>query len=177
MKTVVRVIPHGLGLINSDENQKIRVWSDDAFGNLAICKEFEYQSGADYCVLVYRGEELVSFAAVLKREIKVDGKSLVMGGVGGVITDPSFRQMGYASIAMKESLRIIFSALRADIGGLLCLGETSRFYSNLGWIHSNARAKIRKQDQVTEWPESFMFYCRDDEKLSPVDVDLCGLPW
>ena len=61
MKTVIRTIPHGLRLIDAEEDKYIRLWANEAFGDLEICKRFEYQTGANYCILVYSGDEPARF--------------------------------------------------------------------------------------------------------------------
>lgn len=177
MKSTIRVIPYGLGLINPEENQKIREWSSEEFGDLAICKAFEYQAGSDYCVLVYDDENLVGFGAIFRREIRFDMKTLFMGGVGGIIIAPSHRKMGYGTMIMKEVHRIIFSALKCDLGCLLCLRETIEFYKELGWRTSDAKVLVDRAGEKVPWPEFFMYHPKDDKDIQVKEIDLCGFPW
>ena len=178
MKTTIRVIPHGLGLINAQENQLIRKWGNEAWGDLELCQKFEYQSGADYCVLVYSGDEFVGFAAVSKRSVKLDGvNELSMGCVGGVITDPKYRGKGYGSVMMNEVHRLIFDTLRCDFGGLLCENTVVNFYRKLGWTLNKGVALVDRDNEKTEWPEAFMYYAKSDCVVEANEVDLCGLPW
>ncbi len=177
MKSKIRVIPHGLGLISSEENQKILEWNTEAFGDLAICKAFEYQAGSDYCVLVYDNENLVGFGAVFRREIKFDTKTLTMGGVGGIIIAPCHRRMGYGTVIMKEACRIIFNDLKCDLGGLLCLMENVEFYKGLGWRTSDAKVFVDRAGEKVPWPEYFMYHPKTDSDIQVKEIDLCGLPW
>ena len=177
MKTVIRTIPHGLRLIDAEEDKYIRLWANEAFGDLEICKRFEYQTGANYCILVYSEDELVSFAAVLERSVRFDDDELTLGGVGGVVTAPEHRGRGFASMAMKESVRVIFRTLKADVGGLLCLNETVGFYEKLGWKLSHAKVMVELKGSNVVWPEAFMFYERDGSCFNPKNIDVCGRPW
>ncbi len=177
MNDLVRVIPHGLGLINPDENALIRKWGEEAFGQLEICKQFKYHCGADYCVLAYCGEVFVGFAAVSKREVSVGGEPVSMGCVGGVITSPDYRKMGYGSIVMNEVKRLIYDALNCEIGGLLCEEQTVPFYEKLGWARSCEAALVERDGGKVEWPEAFMYHAASDFEIDGREIDLCGLPW
>jgi len=177
MNTITRVIPHGLGLINVKENALIREWGNEAFGGLEVCKAFTYQCGADYCVLVYREDEFVGFSAVSKREVRIDGDTVSMGCVGGVITCPEHRGMGYGTLMMNEVMRLIYSTLDCEIGGLLCVKPTVAFYERLGWRRSCEAALIEHDGDKVEWPEAFMYHTESDRKQYDREIDLCGLPW
>ena len=177
MKILIRTVPHGLRLIDREENRKIRLWADEAFGDLEICKRFEYQVGASYYVLVYSEDEFVSFAAIIERSVRFDDNELTLGGVGSVVTAREHRGKGFASIAMKESLRIIFQTLKADVGGLLCLNETVGFYQNLGWKLAHAKVTVEQDGSDVMWPEAFMFHERDGRCFNPKYIALCGPPW
>lgn len=178
MKTTIRVIPHGLGLINAQENQLIRKWGNEAWADLEVCQKFEYHSGADYCVLVYREDEIVGFSAVFKRAVEWGGTNeLSMGCVSGVITHPHYRREGYGSIMMNEIHRLIFDTLRCDFGGLLCENSVVDFYRKMGWTLNKGLALVDHDNKKTEWPEAFMYYSKSDCFVEESELDLCGLPW
>ena len=177
MNNLVRVIPHVLGLINPNENVLIRKWGEEAFGQLALCQEFKYQSGSDYCVLAYCGAAFVGFAAVFKREVFIGGEPFSMGCVGGVITSPDYRGKGYGSIMMNELKRLIFRTLGCRVGGLLCEEKTVPFYEKLGWVRSNEAVLVERDGRKVEWPEAFMSLAESDFEINGKEIDLCGLPW
>jgi GNAT superfamily N-acetyltransferase len=177
MHTKIRVIPHGIGLINSEENRSIQRWANDAFGDLEVCHAYQYYSGADYCVLSYCEDQFVGFAAVFKREVAIGRRTLNMGCVGGVIISPEYRGKGYGSIIMREIERVIYNTLSCDIGGLLCLKEMRSFYEKLGWTSHTNTVLVEKSGEKVEWSEIFMSHDSTCSITHNTPVDLCGLPW
>lgn len=177
MRSTIRVIPHGLGLINPEENALIRKWGDKAWGDLALCKAFQYQSGSDYCVLAYCEDSFVGFSAVFRRDVRIGGDPVSMGCVGGVITDPNRRGEGYGTMMMQEVHQLIFRTLKCDIGGLLCEKKITGFYERLGWSTTSEPVLVERDGEKVQWPEAFMYFAEPADTCFGRDVDLCGLPW
>ena len=177
MRVTIRVIPHGLGLINPEENALIRKWGEEAWGGLAVCEAFQYQSGSDYCVLAYSEDSFVGFSVVFKREVRIGGDPVSMGCVGGVITDPCRRGEGYGTMMMQEVHRLLFRALKCDIGGLLCENKVTGFYERLGWSTASGPVLVERDGEKVRWPEAFMYFAEQADRRIGGDIDLCGLPW
>lgn len=177
MRQLLRVIPHGLGLISPQENALIRQWGEEAFGNLAICSAFQYHNGSDYCVLAYCEEELVGFSAVFRRKVYIDGFLVSMACVGGVITRPESRGKGYGRLMMHEIHRLIYRTLDCQAGGLLCEKSTAPFYEKVGWTRCHEPALVEQGGKKTEWPEAFMYHSESDKIKASSKFDLCGKPW
>jgi len=77
------------------------------------------------------GDLLVSHVQVLPIDIPIDGRTLRIGGVGGVMTYPQFRGEGHASALMRRAAEHIVEA--ADLGMLFCDQRNESFYEPLGW--------------------------------------------
>ena len=74
----------------------------------------------EWRVIVWEGDAWVSGLSLLKKAITVDGKPVMVGGIGGVMTLTEWRGRGYASAAMKAAADFIRDEIKAPFGMLIC---------------------------------------------------------
>jgi len=123
------------------------------------------------------GGRLVSFAALYLRDSSHDGRSVVIGGVGGVMTHPDHRGQGYAQLAMTAAVDF-FAAHRADFGLLVCERQLIPYYERLGWVVFEGELITLQHGE----PEIFSFnrvMLIEVAGAAPRDgvIDLNGPPW
>lgn len=90
-----------------------------------------------HCVLSVYGKP-TTHVGILRHTVKVRRRSIVVAGIGGVVTTPIHRGRGYAVLAMKEVHRFLVKKMRIDFGLLFCPNRLKSFYVRLGWrfIHT-----------------------------------------
>lgn len=76
--------------------------------------------------------DLVSHTGIVSREATVDGSPVLIGGIGGVATDPRHRGKGYAPLGMSRALDFLL-ARKADFALLVCRDDLVAYYTALGW--------------------------------------------
>lgn len=151
--------------------------SEDRKQVIDLCSEvFEL----DYCpyieafgevthVLGYRGNEVVSHALWLRRELRVgDGQVLNAAYIEAVATRPEHQRRGYGSALMRRLQKEISGA---DLGAL----TTSRdeWYEGLGWKRWLGPKYIQKWRDVIATPEDcVMVYDLPGKPLPDLTVSL-----
>src|SRR5690349_6601963 len=76
--------------------------------------------------------DLVSHAGLIVREAICNGRAVRIGGIGGVLTDPSARRRGYAERVILRGLEF-FGGQKVDFGLLVCEARLLPYYGRLGW--------------------------------------------
>lgn len=109
----------------------------EAFEN----SDWEHALGGAHVVLDLDGE-IVAHAALVERELQVDGRPVRTGYVEAVATAPATQGRGYGTLVMREVNALI--AARYELGAL---GTGSHhFYERLGWQTWRGPSWVRLSD-------------------------------
>ncbi len=85
-------------------------------------------------VLRYVDGELVAKAGIVEHQLASNVEDeLRLGGVGGVITNPSARGQGHATAVMNHVRHHLCKRLKVNFGMLFCRETFIPFYKALGW--------------------------------------------
>jgi predicted acetyltransferase len=143
---------------------------------------YAYQTGikwasADWTVMVWEDQELVSNVHIIERVAKVDRKPVRLGGIGNVATKVEWRNRGFASAALKVAQEFLADPLKVDFGLMVCTEQMVPFYEKRGW-------KLVAQSLVTEQADGkkalgypVMVLPISEKDWPKGIIDLCGLPW
>jgi aminoglycoside 2'-N-acetyltransferase I len=101
---------------------------DEAFGGRFDDTDWEHALGG-WHVLVTEGGTLVAHAAVVPRDLHVDGRPVDAGYVEAVATTPARQGEGLGTLALREVDRLLRSHHQL---GALSTGAHG-FYERLGW--------------------------------------------
>ena len=121
---------------------------DDAFGGRFDDTDWEHALGG-WHVLVTDGGALVAHAAVVPRDLRVDGQPVDAGYVEAVATAPARRGEGLATLAMREVDRLVRQHHHL---GALSTGAHA-FYARLGWERWRGPTFVRHGDELVRTPE------------------------
>jgi predicted acetyltransferase len=135
------------------------------------------KEGVRFRVLVHSDNELVSHLRIIERVSILDGKNVLAGGIGAVMTAPGYHGKGFASMALCESERLIFDEIRADIGVLLCLPTLVPFYRNRRWQLITCPVEIDQPNGPEIWSECAMLLPKPGMQFAPKTFSLGGLPF
>jgi hypothetical protein len=174
-----KVVPPEPEILPKDERDLIRSWSRQFFGSHPLSTRLTWvaNEGVRFRVLVYSGEELVSHLRIIERVSKMDGKTVLAGGIGSVMTAPGHHGKGFASIALREAEGLIFDKMSADIGVLVCLPHLVPFYRKRRWQLIECPVKIDQPTGTEIWPECAMLLPKRGVQFTPKTFDLGGLPF
>ena len=99
--------------------------------------------------LAERDAVIVSHAAVIERELHVDGVPLRTGYVEGVGTLPEYQRQGYGTAVMRAATQYVLDTYEF---GALGTGEHT-FYERFGWETWQGRAYVRTADGPERTPD------------------------
>lgn len=111
-----------LNCIAFNPNQHERYWQ-------YVRGDSSYRLSQTRVVVV--NDRVVSTLRVWERRIRIGASLVMMGGIGGVCTDPKYRGVGYASALMRDTIGYL-KTRGYDLGVLFTIIPAA-FYHRLGW--------------------------------------------
>ncbi len=111
-----------LNCIAFNPNQHERYWQ-------YVRGDSSYRLSQTRVVVV--NDRVVSTLRVWERRIRIGPSLVMMGGIGGVCTDPKYRGVGYASALMQDTIGYL-KTRGYDLGVLFTIIPEA-FYHRLGW--------------------------------------------
>ncbi|MBI9048924.1 MAG: GNAT family N-acetyltransferase [Anaerolineaceae bacterium] len=142
-----------------EENQKIE-WASSQWIGLG---------SVDGCLATQLG--------CLEREIRINGHSLWVSGIGGVATHPQFQRKGYAKALLQATEKFIREELNTSFALLLCDGMPCELYRSLGWQDIADHVLYQQGGQTHRFESNVMIFQFSDESFPVGEIDLCGSPW
>jgi hypothetical protein len=145
------------------------------FGNIPIVQETQW-AVPDWTVMYLEEGKLVSFYNIVERIALIDDKEYKVAGINNVITPAEYRGMGYSTKTLKISEYFLFEEIKSDLGILLCADDLVPFYQRLSWYKVDCPVYFQQPSGQKLWSANTMLLSKTD-KLTPVKIDLNGLPW
>jgi aminoglycoside 2'-N-acetyltransferase I len=121
---------------------------DDAFAGHFADEDWEHALGGWHVVVTDDGA-VVAHAAVVRRELHVDGRPVHTGYVEGVGTTPGRQGEGLGTLAMREIDTLI--RRHHDLGALST--SAHGFYERLGWERWRGPTSVRTAAGVVRTPD------------------------
>ena len=121
--------------------------------------------------------QLVAYVGTITRNVTLDGRSLTIGGIGGVKTHPDFRRKGYAGQCL-DAANEFFDDQGVEFALLVCLPHLIEYYGKFGYNPFNGTMHVTQFGE----PEVFSFnqpLVRSVRIEAPTDgeLNLHGAPW
>ena len=143
---------------------------------------YAYQIGtkwasADWTVMVWEDEEMVSNVHIVERTALVGGQPVRLGGIGNVSTKVEWRKRGYAAAALRVAQDFLADPLKVDFGLMQTVERLVPYYEKMGW-KMVAKSVLMEQPegrQGLSYPVLVLPVLRQDWPQG--SIDLCGLPW
>ncbi len=132
---------------------------------------------ADWTVMVWEDEELVTNVHIVERTAKVGKQNIKLGGIGNVATKVEWRKRGYARSALKTAQNFLRDPLKVDFGMMIATEQMVPRYEKLGWKVAAKSMWIEQPEGKTtlNFPVMVLPVCK--EEWPDGGIDLCGLPW
>lgn len=134
-------------------------------------------AAADWTVMVWEDEDLVTNVHIVERMVKVGDQAVRLGGIGNVATKVEWRKRGYARSALATAQDFLLDLLKVDFGMMIATEPMVPRYEKLGWNVVSRTMHIDQPDGRTmlNYPVMILPVCRQDWPGG--EIDLCGLPW
>jgi predicted acetyltransferase len=132
---------------------------------------------ADWTVMVWEDEDLVSNVHIVERTVRVGEKPVRLGGIGNVATKVEWRKRGFARSALKAAQDFLLDPLKVDFGMMIATEPMVSRYEKLGWKMVAKSMCIDQPDGKTtlNYPVMVLPVC--SQVWPEGEIDLCGLPW
>lgn len=120
----------------------------------------------------------VGYVGIVARDATLDGRTVRVGGIGGVKTHPAARGQGYARAALQRAATFMADELGAAFGVLVCREALLPFYGGLGWQPFAGTLLVEQPGGRV--PFTFnrpLTLPLREAAPSGGTLDLCGLPW
>ncbi len=121
---------------------------DEAFAGRFDDTDWDHALGGAH-VLVTEDGAVLAHAAVVRRELHVDGRPFLTGYVEAVGTAPDRQRQGLGSLAMVEAGRVLREQHEL---GALSTGSPG-FYVRLGWERWRGPTYVRRGDDLVRTAE------------------------
>ena len=159
--------------LSEAETKQIFGWGVDIFG-------------ADDLGLRWRGKSVhfmmdvdgrvVSHVGILKHEVQVAGETLLVGGVGGVVTIPQAQKRGHARELLEHAVSLL-REWQVAAGLLFCLERRVPFYATQGWQLVLSPVIIQQPDGDMPSPLEVMVLPLARSSWPAGEVTLNSFPW
>lgn len=138
-------------------------------------------SESEWAACGFIGESLVTFFAMLNRQVLAGDAPVWIAGVGGVSTHPDWQRRGYARQLLQAAVPVMRDAIGAEFGLLICEGQVVPVYAGCGWQVVGSSFKFSqpgmKKDERRELQTCVMALPLTGRAWPPGEIDFCGLPW
>lgn len=119
----------------------------------------------------------VSHAAALTHRAGVNGKHVLIGGIGGVVTIPDARRRGYAAMLVRHATGFLRDHWNADLAVLFCIDRMVGYYERLGWRKVSCDVAIDQPSGKVPCPFQVMTIPFKPELDTIEELDLGSPSW
>jgi GNAT superfamily N-acetyltransferase len=152
------------------ERTRIRMWLAEMHGWRTRFARF------DWYVAAAIGDSHVSIAGVVERMGTIDGSPAHLGLLGAVLTPPSFRRRGLATMVVRQATSLIEDGLDCEFAVLTCGEELVPFYERLGWGVVANQLAFERFGVRRLVDAKVMVHEPEKRSLTPGVIDVGGLP-
>jgi len=160
--------------LSEEDHQKLFGWGENLFGVLPL--ELTWRT-KDWHVVAYDEGAAVAHAGALRHDVLVDGRSVPVGGLGGVITVLEYRNRGLAQLVVQDAVALMAGELGVGFGFLFCLPPMVSFYKRMGWQELRSSVRVDQPGGEIEAPLCSMVLPLRGEPWSGGSVRTQSLPW
>jgi aminoglycoside 2'-N-acetyltransferase I len=121
---------------------------------------------------------LLCHVGALARDALIDGRPVLVGGIGGAMTAPEFRKRGHARTALAAMRRHLIDDQNVDFSLLFCASDLYGFYGRFGWRLFADAPLVEQRGRTLEFTRHRAMV-QDGTEMAPAGgmLDLRGPPW
>lgn len=161
-------------VLTDEELKRLFGWGEDIFGTANSDLKWRPK---DVHFLIYEDGKPASHASILRHEIAVGGKPLMVAGLGGVVTHPEAQGKGYARRLVRHASEFFEREWEVEAGLLFCLKRMVTYYGALGWQLLPEKVIIdQPSGKIVSPLEVMVLPCRG-QSWPNGEVELKSLPW
>jgi predicted GNAT family N-acyltransferase len=128
-------------------------------------------------VFVVKEGATVCHVGLVGQTVEVQGKSVSVAGIGGVLARRECRGRGYCRIAMEAAEAFASSQMGVNFLLLFCRPALQSFYEHLGWANVASPVWVEQAQGIVLLPLISMVKCLGAERWPMGEVRLGSRPW
>lgn len=160
--------------LSDEERRHLFGWGEDIFGANHLNLRWRPK---DLHIFVDVNRRAETHVGLLQHSVTVDGRTVLVAGVGGVVTALGSHNKGYATHAMRYAGDFMCSEWGVDFGLLFCRDQLVGFYERLGWQKVEDAVEIEQPEGPRESPMNVMIRPCRQKSWPEGPVRLNSLPW
>jgi hypothetical protein len=160
--------------LTDEEQQTLFFWGENIFGAEDV--GYSWRSKDSHFITEEDGRAL-SHVGVLKTEVVAGGRTVTVGGIGGVVTIPEAQGRHYVHAAMRRAVEFACAELGVEFGMLFCLPRLAPFYARQGWQLIEAEVEFKQPSGKVVWPYNVMVLPCGERQWPAGRVEVDGFPW
>jgi predicted GNAT family N-acyltransferase len=160
--------------LTDEERRTLFQWGENIFG-------------VEDALLRWRPKELhlivedegraVAHIGVVQTTVRVGGREVSVGGVGGVVSVPEARGRGHVHAGMLRADAFMCEELKVEAGMLFCLERLVAFYARQGWQLIEETVEIEQPTGTIVSPMRVMVKPCGGSIWPAGKIEVGGLPW
>jgi aminoglycoside 2'-N-acetyltransferase I len=155
--------------LTAGETDRLRAFLDSAFGGEFGDDDWSHALGGVHVLATVDGD-LAGHAAVVVRQMVLDGRTLRTGYVEAVATGAPWRRRGIAGRLMETVERLVTGGF--ELGALAASDDGAALYRRRGWVAWRGRLAGLTPQGTVPTPDEQVFVL--DTPSTPVPIDPTG---
>jgi hypothetical protein len=160
--------------LTDDERKRLFGWGEHIFGVEDL--QFQWRPKELHFILDVDGEP-ATHVGLLDHTLKVTGRPVRVGGIGGVVTNGSLHGRGYAQKTLRHAERYMCEELKVEFGLLFCLDRLRPFYERQGWQIVNETVEFEQASGKMVSPFNVMVLPCNGRVWPTGSIELGSYPW
>ena len=119
--------------VSPEESDQLWGWGDNIFGTAHLNLTYRPKTGDEVRFVLYADSHPLSHVAVLKHSARANGRPVLIGGIGGVVTNPAAQRRGHAALLVRHATNFLRERWTVDFALLFCIDRMYGYYERLGW--------------------------------------------
>jgi GNAT superfamily N-acetyltransferase len=160
--------------LTDEERRQLFGWGRDIFNVAAYGLQWRAK---DWHILVAVDGRVISHVGLLRHTVTVGDQSVMIAGVGAVVTVPDMQGHGYARRGLQYAASVVNEKWAVPFGLLLCHERLIAFYQRLGWRALQEPMEFEQPSGRVTSPFAAMVLQCGRDAWPPGITYLDGLPW
>lgn len=161
-------------VLTDEEKQQLFGWGEDIFGVASL--NLSWRPKEPHFVLTFDGKA-ISHVGLVRNELSVGGRFVLVAGIGGVVTVPQMQGKGVARKLIAHVVNFFKQEWKVDAGLLFCLERMVPYYASLGWQVVEESVLIEQPSGKIKAPFPMMVLPCNGKAWPNGIVELNSLPW
>jgi hypothetical protein len=164
--------------LSPEDAKRLMGWGDNIFGTAHLQLTYREKQTDDVRFLLYaNGDGPFTHAAALRHHAHANGRSVLIGGIGGVVTIPDAQGRGYATQVVRHVTSFLCDEWKVDFGLLFCIDRMLPYYQRLEWRKVMCEVLLDQPDGKVVCPFHVMALPFKPEFDTINDLNLGSASW